>query len=168
MVGLSHQAVNLALGRLEECGLVDAQPAGRAYLYSLNREHIFVQHGFDQLLTAFVNWPLLVGRYYMEHLPIAPQAILLFGSYARGQATAKSDLDLLLVYMESDFGSQRLDEVIALNAAVQRLCGIAPAPMAMSTTQFRTDAQSGQGLVPNIVREGRSIAGHTITELLQP
>lgn len=168
MLGLSHYAVNTALMRLQTLGLVDAQQAGRAFLYTLNRDHMLIQHGFNQFFHTLRHWREEIGAYYMERLPTKPQAIILFGSAARGEMTEKSDLDLLFVYDAREGVEARLDEVLALNQMIHRLWGLAPVPLVMSALQFRAGARETAGLIPTLVKEGVSIAGVTVTELLYP
>lgn len=91
----SRPGIQAVLDRLVEHGLVHAQPAGSATLYRLNREHLLAE---PLLAMVTANATLTnrirdeIGRW--DH-PAA--AALIFGSYARGQAHAGSDIDLFLV-----------------------------------------------------------------------
>lgn len=95
-VGASHDAVRMALRRLVAQGIVSSEPGGgRAILYQLNRDHLAAPwiEGIAALRLE------LIARLRSEILnwKIKPVAAALFGSAARNEATAKSDLDLLLI-----------------------------------------------------------------------
>jgi predicted nucleotidyltransferase len=83
------------LNRLVEHGLVDRQEAGRALLYSLNREHLAAP-AVDVL--AGMRAELLNRiRQAIQGWKIVPVSVLLFGSTARGDGSTSSDVDLFVV-----------------------------------------------------------------------
>jgi predicted nucleotidyltransferase len=91
----SEPGVRKAADRLVDQGVVLRRSAGRANLYSLNRDHLAAPYveGLAALRTE------LVGRLRKAIAEWEEPArwVLLFGSVARGEADPKSDLDLLVV-----------------------------------------------------------------------
>lgn len=168
LVGLSHNAVNAALVRLERYGLVHSTRIGRAYSYVLNREHLAIARGIGPLFSTLQNWKAIIGTYYLDVLRIHPLSILLFGSLARGDYRPESDMDLLFIFSDVDDRPDRLDEVLRHTRTVRQLCGHTPTPILMGLTAFQTKAKTKESFVTNIVREGQCIAGATPTELLYP
>jgi predicted nucleotidyltransferase len=91
----SQPAVNASLRRLSEEGLVHAEEAGSAYLYTLNWEHLAapavelladVRSEFERRLRdEIAGWE------------IAPVHVSMFGSAARGDGDTASDIDLFVV-----------------------------------------------------------------------
>lgn len=91
----SHSGVLAALNRLAEHGLVDREEAGRALLFTLNREHLAApavdlltnMRGelFDRLRQAVNFWEIKAAH------------VSLFGSFARGEGGTTSDIDLFVV-----------------------------------------------------------------------
>jgi DNA-binding transcriptional ArsR family regulator len=91
----SERGVAKVLGRLTEQGLVHSQEAGRANLYSLNREHVAAAAVIElaglrseflrRLRDAIAGWQL------------SPMTAALFGSAARGDGNTDSDIDLFIV-----------------------------------------------------------------------
>jgi predicted nucleotidyltransferase len=79
---------------LSAAGLVSAEPAGRAVMVALNRDHLAVEplveivrsrtRLVDRLERELTTWPSLAGAW-------------LFGSMARGDGGRESDVDLFLV-----------------------------------------------------------------------
>ena len=91
----SPDGVRKVLARLVRQGLVLASEHRHATLYSLNRDHVAA--------AAVVSLTLLRGAVVdriVAAISAAPVPVLhasLFGSFARGEATADSDIDILVV-----------------------------------------------------------------------
>lgn len=91
----SHSGVLRSLNRLAEHGVVNREEAGRALLFTLNREHLaapvveLLAHMrsalFDRLSREVGSWQ------------IAAVHVSLFGSFARGEGDTNSDIDLFIV-----------------------------------------------------------------------
>ena len=92
--GISPQTALDLVHDLSDAGLTVAEPAGRALMVSLNRDHLACepiiqlvalrQRLVDRLTTELGTWRELAGAW-------------LFGSAARGDGGRSSDIDLLLV-----------------------------------------------------------------------
>lgn len=91
----SHSGVLVALNRLAEHGLVDREEAGRALLFTLNREHLAAPA--VDLLAHMRNELLDRLRGAVGSWKIAPVHVSLFGSAARGDGDTDSDIDLFVV-----------------------------------------------------------------------
>lgn len=91
----SEHGVRKAADRLVEQGILSRRQAGQAKLYSLNRSHLAAPYveGLGSLRSQLVE--RLKGTVGAWKKPAA--VVLLFGSVARGDAGADSDLDLLVV-----------------------------------------------------------------------
>jgi DNA-binding transcriptional ArsR family regulator len=91
----SHQGVRNAADRLTREGVVERRSAGKAHLYRLNRDHVAAQW-----IEKLANLPEQVVETLRDAIATwtrPPLLAMLFGSVATGQATAASDLDLLIV-----------------------------------------------------------------------
>jgi predicted nucleotidyltransferase len=95
----SHSGVLDALNRLVEHGLVDREEAGRAFLFTLNREHLAAP-AVDLLARMRTE---LVDRIRgtIASWEMKPVHVSLFGSTARGDGDTSSDIDLFIVRPES-------------------------------------------------------------------
>src|SRR5437764_8078449 len=91
----SQPAVNAALRRLAEEGLVQAEEAGNAYLYTFNREHLAAPA--VELLADI--WTELERRLRDEVAgwQVAPVHVSIFGSAARGDGDTASDIDIFVI-----------------------------------------------------------------------
>lgn len=93
--GASHGGVQRALRHLVAEGIVTREPAGRAFLYRLNREHLAAPwiEGLASLRLELIERLRVQATGWQ--LPAA--AVSLFGSAARGEAARESDIDLLVI-----------------------------------------------------------------------
>ena len=91
----SHSGVLIALNRLAKHGVVDREEAGRALLFTLNREHLaapavdLLAHMRSELLDRLSHAANSWG--------IGAVHVSLFGSFARGEGDTDSDIDLFVV-----------------------------------------------------------------------
>ncbi len=91
----SQAGVNRALLRLSGQGLVTAQRAGNAVLYSLNRQHLAA----DAVLSLAGIRSRLIEQLKTElkRWAVKPIQAAMFGSAARGDGDEASDIDLFVV-----------------------------------------------------------------------
>jgi predicted nucleotidyltransferase len=91
----SPEGIRRAADRLVAQGTLVRHSAGTAHLYRLNRDHLAAPYieGLANLRVQLIE--RLRGRIGDWEQP--PRVALLFGSVARGEATAASDLDLLII-----------------------------------------------------------------------
>lgn len=91
----SVAGVQAGLDRLRHQGIVNAEPAGRATLYRLNVDHLAAAHVRG---LAHLRHELLRRlKAELESWDPRPIAAYLFGSAARQDSTADSDIDICLV-----------------------------------------------------------------------
>jgi predicted nucleotidyltransferase len=91
----SPEGIRRAADRLVKQGSVTRRSVSGAHLYRLNREHLAAPY-IEGLATLRIQ---LIHRLRetLATWDVQPRLALLFGSVSRGDATAASDLDLLLV-----------------------------------------------------------------------
>jgi predicted nucleotidyltransferase len=95
--GMGLLAVQNALADLERLGIVDVERGSVEHRYRLNFNHYLVRHGLQALYEAERKMvKALVGelRSILDGRVVAAG---LFGSFARGEATTGSDIDLLVI-----------------------------------------------------------------------
>lgn len=91
----SHSGVLDALHRLTEHGLVTRVELNRAYLFTLNREHLAAPA--VEILMGMGAELLRRIRDALDSWVIAPAHVSMFGSAARGDGSTGSDIDLLVI-----------------------------------------------------------------------
>jgi DNA-binding transcriptional ArsR family regulator len=119
----SHSGVLDVLNRLSEHGLVDRQEAGRALLYTLNRDHLAAPA--VRILAGLRGELLDRLRETIGGWELRPLHVSLFGSVARRDGDVDSDIDLFVVRPNklSDDDSRWRGQIDDLAGSVQRWTG---------------------------------------------
>jgi predicted nucleotidyltransferase len=91
----SHRGVAEVLSRLVEHGLVERQEAGRALLFTLNREHLAAPA--VEILASMRTELLRRIRELVDTWEIEATHVSIFGSMARGDGSTQSDIDVFVV-----------------------------------------------------------------------
>lgn len=109
LLKMSHSTVALALLRLEKNRVLWHEIAGRNKNYFLNMDNILTKGilaNAENMRTAkieekyFIIKKMISELFLEKHDIIKNYCIVLFGSYAKGDADEESDIDLLLIGKE--------------------------------------------------------------------
>lgn len=163
----SHRGPLEVLNRLVEHGLVERQEAGRAFLFTLNREHLAAPA--VDLLAGMRAELLRRIRAAVAAWEIQPVNVSLFGSAARGEGDTHSDIDLFVVRPDevSDEDAQWRRQIDELTREIQRWTGnhasIAEAA-ASEIDRLRTD---GGAIVDELRSDGIVLGGAGLAQLLE-
>ncbi|HLF61890.1 MAG TPA: nucleotidyltransferase domain-containing protein [Acidimicrobiia bacterium] len=95
IANVSEAQVSRVLPGLVAVGLVERREAPPSALFRLVREHIAA--GPILALSRTRDRMIQEMRRIAESLSVPPASVIIFGSFARGQADAESDIDTLLV-----------------------------------------------------------------------
>lgn len=152
----SAEGVRKAVKRLVEHGLVSMEPIGSAHTYRLNREHLLA----DAVVSIARADEIFYAR-AREHVsawPRSPEAVILYGSAARGEMEPDSDLDLLVVADPDD----TIDASMAdLARAASSWTGNDARVVNLSPQEVRRDLADGDPLIGELVRDGHVLWGPT-------
>lgn len=164
----SHSGVLDVLHRLTEHGLVKCVPLNRAYLFTLNRDHI-----------AAAAVELLMGlrakleddiRGAIEAWEIAPVHTSLFGSTARGDGDVDSDIDILIVrpadVAEDEPGWQA--QLDALHDQIESWTGNRANLVDRSEAQLAELTEERRPIVEELRSDAITISGHDLSSVLEP
>jgi predicted nucleotidyltransferase len=162
----SQPAVNAALRRLAEEGLVRAEEAGNAYLYTLNREHLGAQ---AVALLADIRTELERRlRAEIAEWETPPVHVSIFGSAARGDGDTRSDIDIFVVrpgdVPEDDPSWQ--EQLERLSHHVHNWTGNRAAVSEVSAADVRRLRRERPPVVEELRRDAITLAGPAPTELL--
>jgi predicted nucleotidyltransferase len=95
--GMGLLAIQNALADLERIGIVEVERGSVEHRYRLNFKHHIVEHGLRALFETERDMVKVIAR---ELRPLLDGIVVtagLFGSFARGDAGAGSDIDLLVI-----------------------------------------------------------------------
>lgn len=178
----SPAGVSLVLERLTSQGVVNLVEASSSNFYSINREHV--------AFTAIEALTDLRGKLYarmaaeVETWEIAPVSVAVFGSAARGDGDANSDVDILIVPPErlSPDHVVRSDEaqgltpesyqeiwdsqLSELSTLVRRWSGNTASLIQATQSQLISMVQRKEPIVVSLQRDARYIWGSRVLNTL--
>jgi predicted nucleotidyltransferase len=164
--GRSNTGVQHVLDRLVEHGLVNRQEAGRTFLYTLN---------YDHLLAPIVQQLAGIRLELVERLrdairgwKIQPVHASLFGSAARGDGDARSDIDLLIV-RAADINSDSTDwreQIDGLVDLVRRWTGNHAGIIEISEGELPRLRKDRPPVVEEVRKDAIDLAGEPTRKLL--
>jgi predicted nucleotidyltransferase len=140
--------VQKALKSLTKLGLAETQTIGRAGVHTINEEHASVAP-----LRALLD-PVAALREVVNAVTDGDvQAVLLFGSIARGEATPDSDIDLAVI------APPGWDNRVELEDSVRTRLGNDCDVLVLTEADFNRLAASGEPVVSDILRDGVALIG---------
>ncbi len=163
----SNEGVRKVLARLVQQGVVIADRTTRYPVYHLNREHVAVPH--IEALSRVRDEILARIRTEVSTWTIQPAHSSLFGSFARGDATSVSDIDLLIVEPESPapLGDAWLTQLDRLGERIRAWTGNAAQIVALDTTTLGEMARDADPLVASWLSESVHLQGEQLSGLLR-
>lgn len=167
LVKTSPFKINRELRHLVAQGIITESVVGRAHLYRFQREHILAQKLILPALEFERSCIENLGKGLYQRLDPSPLSIILYGSVARKEEGPQSDIDLLLVYAEEGKELGRLTVIGDLVSEwLQRTYGNPVSIRRVWISDFQHRAAERDSLIRTIIKEGRSIAGLSLTEVL--
>jgi predicted nucleotidyltransferase len=162
----SAAGVTRAMRPLVEAGLVDLAPAGRAHLYSLNREHV-AYPAIAQLAGLRGQLYHRIGDAVTRWSPPA-MCVGVFGSTVRGHAGPASDIDLLVVRHDdvSADDAAWARQVAELSGAVARWAGNGCDVLEYDLTELRRLHDDGEPVVRALERDVVVLHGVDLRSML--
>jgi predicted nucleotidyltransferase len=141
-------AVQRELENLSKVGLIVRNAVGSQVFYQANRDAPIFRE-----MQALVNKTIGIFSVLRSVLhPLAKRVVVAFvyGSVAREQETAQSDVDLMVV------GKATLDEVLSQLSAIEKSIGRPINPTVYSVAEFKSKLASGNHFL-NAVLKGKKV-----------
>lgn len=148
----SLEGVRLTVNRLKVQGTVSEATTGRSRAYALNREHILagpilqISRAKQELITRL--------QQAISEWQYQPCTVKLFGSAARNEMNAQSDLDILVIVPDEASSGEVDEEIGQLAAQAYRWTGNDVRPLV-----YRAAEVGEASIFDSILREGIDIAG---------
>lgn len=164
---IGKRRANDVLQELAEAGVVVRQDSAPSYLYTLNLDHLAA----DAVVSLATMRERLLER--IQHDLNAwrwkPAAAYLFGSVARGAATALSDVDLLVLRPPECPEEEWDEQLSALSESVHRWTGNQCEILDLTETELGNAVAADDRLARDLRDHGRVLYGGTrATRLLRP
>ena len=166
-IGLSHVKVHSALKNLSRQGIVNMHFVGNSIVYWLNEEHYLVKEilrpAFEKESGIFQS---IIKIILEESRPPLPLSIILFGSFAKNNALADSDIDLLLIYPGHKNRSFIPGELSGAEKKITMLLGNHLAGIPIKISEFQNRLKKNERFLKEAITTGRVIYGKTVSELI--
>lgn len=161
---LTHPAASTALRALAAQRILTSSPAGRGSTYWLNRENVYVELMIDPVFRAELEIPeMMIDALRMDFEDLAVSAVL-FGSYARGDQTRDSDVDLVVV-TKATAAKQGLSEKLpVLTTKFRKVFGASLSVIAYCSEEARSLSERAPSLYDSLWREGLTIFGPDVED----
>jgi len=142
--GLSVGTLQRELDTLNHLGLIERSAVGKQVFYRANRNHPI----FPELRALVAKTVGAIPTLRSALAPLADRISVAFvyGSIARGEERAESDIDLLII------GNAELEDVIARLGNSETSLRRPVNPTVYSPAEFRTKLTSGNHFLNSVVR----------------
>ena len=164
LAGVHNLTATRCLEDLERLGLLQRRAAGRAYLYSLKRSHRLVRHLVDPIFKAEETAPTRFAGELARALRGQCLSAVVYGSVARGEAHAASDVDLFVVVRDDEAVERFAATVLAKAEKLVR-----EGWSLMLEVNVKTRSQLlkswNSPLVKRIRKEGHVVVGSSLEEV---
>jgi predicted nucleotidyltransferase len=168
VAGVGRTRASGLVAELSSLGLVDRREIGRTTMVRLARDNAAGQlvDRLGHLQSVVVDQLRLMAT----ELDPAPLSLLVFGSFARGEATSDSDIDVLAV-RPTDVDSDRWADAVATFATkARRLTGnpvqVLDYDLDELRRRARPRAKTGRAFWEALRRDSLVLAGTSVGELL--
>ena len=153
--GTSVGSASNVLNRLVMLGLVERREAGSSSLVRLSKENEAAR--LVVALSSLRSRVIERMRAEAKKLRPAPESLFLFGSFARGEATETSDLDVLAITTTDQ--PSLAESLGRWCEASSRVAGNPVALITLSKREWSRQLKSSNALWTNIARGGILLAG---------
>ncbi|MBI3617234.1 MAG: nucleotidyltransferase domain-containing protein [Candidatus Omnitrophica bacterium] len=165
-VGLSHVKAHTALKDLTRQGVVNMRSAGSSLVYWLNEDHFLVREiirpAFEKEEGLFEYLCRLILKEISSPRPLS---IILFGSFAKGNASADSDIDVVIIYPRSKNKTVISKELSEAEKKITSFFGNHLSCVPLVVEEFQKKLKKKDAFIGEIIRTGKIIYGKSITDL---
>ncbi len=157
----------MALTQLVRAGILHKHTVGSTHQFAISRKRYLVSNALGNLFQEEELLASTMGHRIMQSIGRNKCiSVAIFGSYARGEASGKSDLDLL-VLLDDSYRVPKVKETLqASTSKFYDLFGVQLAPYVIGAAEFADRLRSGDKLIKSMVREARVISGKPLSEVL--
>lgn len=140
-------AVQQALRDLDRLGLITTEAIGRAGVHRINEGHAAIAP-----LRALAS-PIEMLTRIVEETVRGVEAVIVFGSVARGDAHADSDVDLVVIAPEAWDGRAELQQQV--HERLGNNCDV----LHLTSDHFKLSPEDREPVVSEILRDGIALVG---------
>lgn len=167
--GLSHVKVHTALKELNRHDVVVMRRAGKSILYRLNSNNVLVKKILIPLFEKEANLGETLKEIILKCVKQpTPKSVILFGSFASGEARPDSDIDVLIIASKKEDVPLFKEGLEKAEARITVEYGNHLAALVMDEIEFKKKFKSKNRFVRNIAKEGKVMFGRSVNDLIKP
>lgn len=157
--GLTRPAAATALDDLERMGLVGSSRVGRSTAYWLVRDNVYVERIVAPVFMAEEAMGDDLERYLREAFASLCVSVVVFGSYARDDQTADSDVDVVLVASDLTAKASVEEATYLETTRFHRRWGASLSPLVYDLPYAANLHVTSPALYADIERDGVVVSG---------
>ena len=158
---INDRTCRLALGRLEQFGIIENMGTGKIKLFRLNRKNYFAKTVLPSLFVGEVSFLGSLIEKLQEVLIDKCKWACIYGSVAKKIDVESSDLDLLVI-LKNENELQLIQEyIIELISNIFIDYGLSLSPVLLTKYQWQKEKQY-QGLKKNVMQDHIPLVGEII------
>ncbi len=165
LTGLTHRGAIQAIAPLVEAGIVKQRRAGRAHQYTLARKNIVVEKIILPIFREEDELREDLIEEIVKNFAAETVSLVLFGSFARGDETDASDVDVLAI-AETINKKEAIEKTAEANAMAFREKYAAPLSVHCLTLK-ELRGRSQLAFIKRVSHEGILLSGKTVVELMR-
>ena len=155
---INDRTCRLALGRLEQLGLVENLGIGKIKLFRLNRKNYFAEKVLPSLFVGEVSFLGSLIEKLQEALKGNCKWACVYGSVAKKMDVETSDLDVLVVVKGEKEMKIMQDKMTELISSIISGFGLSLSPVILTDFQWRKGKQF-QELKKNVIQDQIPLVG---------
>lgn len=167
LAGVSSAQASRILPELVQLGLVRRKDVPPSSLFVLDRANAAVKIILQ--LNCLRDLVLSGLADLAEELPVKPESIIVFGSFARRRAVGDSDIDVIMVrpHEVNDDDEKWGASVARVMDGLQRSSGNRVEILEFDLAEVTDRLQSDRPLWQDVQRDGIVVFGHSLSEMME-
>lgn len=162
--GLTYPATSTVLDSLLGLRVIERSPAGRGHTHWLVRDNEYVRAYVSPLFKNEEEMPERLEDYLRSLLGDRCLSVVLFGSYARGDQTTESDVDVIAVPHTSEEKARLGRELFEIQQEFRGSWGAALSVIPYDPKEAATLQERAPGLYQSLEGESLTVSGLPLVE----
>ena len=162
-INLNKGILSRLVKDLEKENLINVSRKGKIKLFSINKDNLFIKNIIISLFEKETNFTVDILEKLVEKLETRSESIILYGSFAKGNANLNSDIDVLVItknknnlekdieYLKKDF----LNNDFLLRVDV------------MDVLELKNIYKIGEPFIKTVIENHKILRGKTIMDLIE-
>lgn len=160
-VSLNKGILSRLVEELERENIIKVMRKGKIKLFSINKENLFIKEIIIPLFEKEAEFPYKILEGLVEKVKDKTKSIILYGSFAKGNANLKSDVDLLIITDEKlEKESERFKEEFLKKDLLLRID-------LMSEKELKRLYKLKEPFIISVLKNHKRLYGKSLMEMIE-